>query len=161
MRAYFHRHLNIPISVLFTVLTFFLWACESIDVDAEKNDAVPFAVDNFVDQFFHGRGLSKSTDLGNDEYTITVKDGPTMTLKVISDSYINPYVSLLSYTGHGETMPPYLAQDQLPEKLYNYIDGLEMTTEIHDMARSNGKITVNLTNATVEYDTVTGTITES
>lgn len=126
----------------------------------DVEEGTPFAVTSFADQFFNGRGYSTS-EIDTDLYRLKINSGPEMTLKVIENNVLaNVYCAMLSYNGNGETMSQYLAQNQLPEKLYDYIVGLEMIGDIYTMNTVNNIITVELLDTIVKYNSSTGNITE-
>lgn len=126
----------------------------------DVEEGTPFAVTSFADQFFNGRGYSTS-EIDTDLYRLKINSGPEMTLKVIENNVLaNVYCAMLSYNGNGETMSQYLAQNQLPEKLYDYIVGLEMIGDIYNMNTVNNIITVELLDTIVKYNSSTGNITE-
>lgn len=127
-----------------------LTACENIDVDDES---VPFAITNFIDQYFAGRGYSDVESISDTDYRFTINNGPTVTVKVLNDSQYNPQVELLVYQGNGETMPQQMAWDFFPEKLYDYIDGLESLNYIYEYTLDSAKkiMTVQLQDTKVVY----------
>lgn len=139
---------------------FFLSACENVDVDDED---VPFAVTNFIEQYFNGRGFSGVEKINDTDYCFTIDNGPTVTVAVVNDRLYNPVVELLRYTGNGETMPPEMAWDFFPEKLYNYVDGLECIDLIYDYEfdKAGDSITVRLLDTTVIYHIQSGKIEEA
>lgn len=135
-----------------------LSGCEDNNV---TDDSIPYCITSCMDQYFQGRAMSEYQELDNGYYRFSVKNGPTLVIDIISNNDWNPLFDLISYKGNGETMPQNMAWNKLPADLYNYIDGLESINQIYEMELSGNIITVTLTDTIVQYNTKTGTITES
>lgn len=152
------HHYKFLVVILFNLLLCNLTSCDNIDVD--DNDEVPFAITSFVDQYFPGQAIGRCKLISDEIYDITVHDGPSMTLKIVRDSNINPYCSLLSYDGNGQPMPRNMAFNYFDETLYDYIDGLGMLNLIYEMNVAGDIIYVELQDTEVIYNTKTGVITQ-
>lgn len=138
-------------------------ACGNVDVE-EENDEMPLSVSFTVNEYFPGYGVSRSVKLENGDFEITIKGGPTFVLKPVNENPYGPYASLVSYTGNGDTMPVNMAQDKLPEKVVNYLSGLEMLDQIFDMYRKGDMMYVEAGDpetVLIEYNVKTEVLTQS
>ena len=104
---------------------------------------MPSPVANFFTTYFPGQEVNSYTT-GNNESIATVKGGVTVTF--------NSHNSWITVNGNGSPLPEILIYDQLPEKLYTYLEQTENTANVYKISRNSTVYTVELLDSSITYD---------
>ena len=144
------------IGIIFQALLFFLPIVSLCGCSGESNeetwDEMPEKISSFLIQYFPGECQSFDK-LSNGEYVAKMKNSVTV--------IFNSECQWISVNGNGGTISSYFLYDCLNEKLYNYIDGLGMLDNVYKVFIDKGIYYVELLDTDIEYDSMTGTITET
>lgn len=137
---------NISALIFFAVLG--LWGCSN----NEDYDKVPDPIITFITDYWPNPVIDSYTQPSANEYEIDIKDGPILTF--------NSDYDWTSIDGHGLPLPSQLLYDQLPGKLYNYLEGGEYLGQVFSISRNSREYYVELLNTNVTYIISSQTITE-
>lgn len=129
-------------------LMFVAVSCHSDD----EWDEMPQEIANFVSKYFPGEGVGSYSHNGN-TYHVRVDDGPGITF---DSDYAWEIVD-----GHGMPLPQVLLFDQLPPKLYAYLQDSQQLDSVFSMERDSRRYTLSLLNADLVYDIKTEEISGS
>lgn len=129
-------------------LMFVAVSCHS---DDEWNE-MPQEIADFVSKYFPGEGIGSYSHNGN-TYHVRVDDGPGITF---DSDYAWEIVD-----GYGMPLPQVLLFDQLPPKLYAYLQDSQQLDSVFSMERDSRRYTLSLLNADLVYDIKTGEISGS
>lgn len=103
---------------------------------------LPEKISEFLSEYWPNSGYSSyQQDDGN--YIITIKDGPRVTF--------SGSMAWTSVDGLGATLPQQFLYDQLPERLYDYIESAEATGEVFRVERNDKQYIVGLLESTLTY----------
>ncbi len=127
---------------------FLLFAATSCHGDDDW-DAMPQDIADFVSQYFPGSGIGSYSHNG-DTYHVRIDNGPGITFD--SD------YAWVSVDGYGMPLPQVLLFDQLPPKLYAYLQDSQQLDSVFSMERDSRRYTLSLLNSTLIYDIATGAI---
>lgn len=116
--------------------------------DEEWNDMPP-AIASFVSKYFPGEGINSYTHNGA-TYHVRVDDGPGITF---GSDYAWEAVD-----GYGMPLPQVMLFDQLPPKLYAYLQDSGQLDSVFSMERDSSRYTLTLLNSTLVYDIESGQI---
>lgn len=112
-------------------------------------EQLPTTLSRFIEQYFPGATLGSYDETPDGAYTVTLDDGATI---VFDDN-----MEWTSVDGNGAALPSVLLYDQLPARLFNYLQETEQTDRGYTMTRVKSVYTVSLLEGnTVSFDTVTG-----
>ena len=130
-------------SNIYTLIIFFatIFAIASCENDVWED--LPSPVANFFTTYFPGQEVNSYTT-GNNESIATVKGGVTVTF--------NSHTSWITVNGNGSPLPEILIYDQLPEKLYTYLEQTENTANVYKISRNSTVYTVELLDSSITYD---------
>lgn len=116
--------------------------------DDEWNE-MPQEIADFVSKYFPGEGVGSYTHNGN-TYHVRIDDGPGITF---DSDYAWEIVD-----GYGMPLPQVMLFDQLPPKLYGYLQDSQQLDSVFSMERDSRRYTLSLLNTTLTYDIKTGEI---
>ena len=130
-------------SNIYTLIIFFatIFAIASCENDVWED--LPSPVANFFTTYFPGQEVNSYTTRNN-ESIATVKGGVTVTF--------NSHNSWITVNGNGSPLPEILIYDQLPEKLYTYLEQTENTANVYKISRNSTVYTVELLDSSITYD---------
>ncbi|MDE6301439.1 MAG: hypothetical protein K2M19_06950 [Muribaculaceae bacterium] len=126
-----------------------LWSCQSSDIYSE----LPEPLQHFMSKYWPNPAIEAFTPTYDGGYTVTVKNGVTATF--------NSEYSWTDINGDGLPLPQMLLSDQLPAKLYDYIEGAEMLNQVFVISRNFAEYNVTLLNSSLKYTVSDGMITGS
>ncbi len=113
-------------------------------------DDVPSAIAEFINKYFPYSELSSVSDKGT-SYHIRIDDGPGLT-------FASDY-SWEAIDGYGMPLPQVLLFDQLPPKLYDYLQETEQLNGVFSIERNKDYYLVTLLDTTLKYTIETGELT--
>lgn len=132
------------------VLMAVLWIGPSGCSDSsDLYDQLPVPVAKFVTQYFPGYGIDSYTDT-TDGCHVRLDNGPGLTF--------DAQYQWLSINGYGMPLPKVLMFDQLPPKLYMYLQETENADNVYSVERDGFRYTLHLLSATLVYEISTGRI---
>ena len=108
-------------SNIYTLIIFFSTIFSIASCENDVWEDLPSPVANFFTTYFPGQEVNSYTT-GNNESIATVKGGVTVTF--------NSHNSWITVNGNGSPLPEILIYDQLPEKLYTYLEQTENTANV-------------------------------
>lgn len=120
--------------------------------NSELWDEVPGEITTFINQYFPNSALESVTHTGK-SYHIRIKNGPGM-------AFDTDY-EWTDVNGYGMPLPQVLLFDQLPPRLYDYLQETEQLNAVFSMSRDGDKYTITLLSSSLQYDTSTGQLTGS
>ncbi len=118
--------------------------------EGESVGSLPQPIAKFVSEYFPGMAVNSFTT-GADGYHVRLSDGPGLTF----DANYNWEV----VDGYGMPLPQMLLFDQLPPKVYEYLQGTEALNGVFSVARTSTYYTVTLLDSTLRYTIRTGELT--
>lgn len=128
-----------------------LFVMSSCQNDDEWND-MPQEIASFVSKYFPGEGVNSYTHNGA-AYHVRVDDGPGITF---GSDY-----AWESVDGYGMPLPQVMLFDQLPPKLYAYLQDSQQLDSVFSMERDSKRYTLTLLDTTLVYDIESGQISGS
>ena len=131
--------------LLFLFLTGMLGACRHGD----DYDELPQKIADFVSRYYPGEGVQSFAEAGG-TYHVRIANGPGITF---DSSY-----EWVSINGYGMPMPQVMLFDQLPPKLYGYLQDSQQLDSVFGMDRDSKRYTLTLLSSTLIYDIATGAI---
>lgn len=105
-------------------------------------DDVPGPIAEFINQYFPFSELNSVTHSAS-AYHIRIDDGPGLTF---GSDYAWEVID-----GYGMPLPQVLLFDQLPPKMYQYLQETEQLNEVFSMSRDDASYTASLLNTTLTY----------
>lgn len=118
--------------------------------NSELWDELPPQITTFLNQYFPGSELNSVTHTGNSTY-VRINNGAGLTFD--SD---NQWTAV---DGYGLPLPQVLLFDQLPPRMYEYLQETEQTNAVFSITHDGDTYTASLMNNTITYDTETDTLT--
>lgn len=123
-----------------------LTACDN---DDNPWDNIPQNIAEFIEQYYPNFALESATD--NDSgYHIRLKNGPGMTF--------NADGSWTDINGYGMPIVQVFLFDQLPPKLYNYLQETQQLNAVFSITRDNDYYTLDLLESSLRFDIANDTI---
>lgn len=116
----------------------------------EEYDKMPNEIATFVSKYWPDPNIESCTNPGGESWVIIIKNGPTLTF--------NSSCDWTSINGNGLPLPSIVMFDQLPPKLYDYLESGEFLSQTFSIVRTPRMYTVTLLTQTVTYDIATETI---
>ena len=113
---------------------------------------VPGQITKFINRYYPNAELQSVSHTGN-TYHIRIDDGPGLTF----DADYN----WTDINGYGMPVPQVLLFDQLPPKLYDYLQGTQQLNAVFSISRDNNIYTLALLDSTLTFNTDTGELTGS
>lgn len=132
-------------SLALAVLIIIMGACGD-----DAWDEMPTSISNFVSQYFPFGEIQSYTETA-DGSVVHIKNGATLTF--------DRNYSWVEVNGNGATLPVEFLYDCLPESLYDYVESIDSLNDVYRVSRQSRIITIELSDAKITYDEVTGTIT--
>lgn len=153
MNSRYIRHITLRLTaaaglVVALVISFAAPACHN----AELWDEMPEEIVQFVNRYFPNSQLGAYGHSG-DVYHVRLDNGPGLT-------FDNAY-AWTAIDGYGMPLPQVLVFDQLPPKMYDYIEETEQLNGVFAISRTQHSYSATLINNTLTYDTRTGELTGS
>ena len=133
-------------AVLMAAFTAALASCSN----SELWDKLPDKASTFINQYYPMSQLQAVTETDG-SYHVRLDNGPGITFT--SDG------SWTAVNGYGLPLPQVMLFDQLPPRLYDYLQESENLNSVFSMERSSTKYVVELLTNTVTYDVATNTLT--
>lgn len=130
-------------------VTLFFTACHSDDNDFNQ---LPQPIAEFVSTYYPGVGV-ESYSHSADTYHVRVSSGPGMTF--------GADYAWEAIDGYGMPLPQVMLFDQLPPKLYAYLQDSEQLNSVFSMSRDSKTYTLTLLQSSLYYDIASGEITGS
>ena len=118
-------------------------ACDNSDL-WEK---LPDPVQTFINKYFPNSEL-QSVAVSDKGCSVRIDNGPGMSFDAASQ--------WTSVNGYGMPLPSVMLYDQLPEKLYNYLDETENLGSVFSMTRDKTAYEVKLMDTDIKYNIATG-----
>ena len=113
-------------------------------------DDVPGTIAEFLNQYFPYSELSSVTESGSN-YHIRIDDGPGLTF---DQTY-----SWIAIDGYGMPLPQVLLFDQLPPRLYDYLQETEQLNGVFSMERNKVYYVLTLLDSSLKYTIHSGEMT--
>lgn len=113
---------------------------------------LPKAVNDFITQYFPNSELQSVSNSGGVCH-VRIEDGPGLTF--------NEKGEWESIDGYGMPLPQVLLFDQLPPKLYGYLQETQQLDSVFSMQRDGVKYTLTLLDSDLYYNSDTGELTGS
>lgn len=104
---------------------------------------VPGEIATFINQYYPDSDIS-SYNYTKEVYHVRLKNGPGLTF--------DKDQQWVSVNGYGMPIPQILLFDQLPPKLYNYLQETEQLNSVFSISRSKGIYNVSLLQRNLRYD---------
>ncbi len=137
------------IGLIATVVTLMLTMVSSCKHN-DLWDEVPGPVAEFINRYFPFSELNSVTHNGS-VYHVRISDGPGLTF---GTDYAWEVID-----GYGMPLPQVLLFDQLPPKMYMYLQETEQLNSTFSIARDSEKYTATLLNNTLTYIIADETLT--
>lgn len=115
-------------------------------------DEVPQNITVFVSQYYPDSSL-ESYSYTDGTYRLDIKNGPEFTFDKSG--------KWTSVNGYGMPIVQVFLFDQLPPKLFSYLDETQQTDDVFAASRKEGIYTLKLLNSSLKYDSATDEITGS
>lgn len=136
-------------SNIYTLIIFFATVFAVASCENDVWDDLPSPIANFFTTYFPGQEVSSysTTDNGS---VASVSGGVTVTF--------NKENSWTDVNGNGSTLPSIFLYDQLPPKLYNYLEETEATSGVYKVTRNSEKYHIELKDTYIDYTISSGDI---
>lgn len=132
-----------------SLLVILLAACHD---SSEPYGELPQSIREFITDYWPDPVIDSYTQPSSDLYVVIIKDGPKLTF--------DGNFSWTQIDGCGMPLPEILLDDQLPEKLYEYLEGGEYLNQVFDIRRDSKAYYLTLENTDLTYSIADGKITE-
>lgn len=119
---------------------------------AELWEELPPDISSFISQYFPNSELNSYTHTGT-TYHVRIDDGPGLTF--------DADYKWTDINGYGMPLPQVLLFDQLPPKIYDYLQETEQLNAVFALSRDSARYTLTLLDQTLTYDIATATISGS
>ena len=113
-------------------------------------DDMPRQIQSFVAQYYPNSELASFTSTDS-TYTAIIKNGPTMVFASNG--------RWISVNGNGSTLPQIFLYNELPSRLYGYLEETENTGNTFIAARNPRVYTITLLDSRLTYAIASGEIT--
>lgn len=144
MKYIIKKHLSLLLrAALAVVLAVSATACHGDD----EWDEMPAPIANFVSKYFAGQGINSYSYNGN-VYHVRINDGPGL-------SFGTDY-AWIAVDGYGMPLPQVFLFDQLPPKVYAYLQDSQQLDAVFAVERDTSRYTLTLLSTTLIYDIDTG-----
>lgn len=127
-----------------------LFLCALCAGSCSNNDEygeLPGKIAEFVSTYFPGQAVESYTHSGAN-YHVRIKNGPGLTF---GDNY-----SWTAVDGYGLPLPQVMLFDQLPPKLYGYLQDSRQLDSVFGMERDTRRYVLTLLDSSLTYDIATG-----
>lgn len=112
-------------------------------------DGMPRQIQSFISQYYPNSQLLDFVTTAT-TYNVAIKDGPS----IVFDTNCN----WTQINGNGSPLPQVLMFNDLPPKLYSYLEETEDTKNVYEVTRNSKTYTLVLQDYTLRYDIATGEI---
>lgn len=129
-------------------VTAILTAC----TDNEAYDDVPQPIISFITQYWPNPIIESYAQPTANKYEVDIKNGPSL-------EFDGNY-SWTDVDGEGLPLPKEFLFDQLPDKLYEYLEGGEYLNQVFEVERNVRTYKLDLLNIDLSYDISTGAVME-
>lgn len=119
---------------------------------SELWDEVPGEISEFINQYYPNSELLSVSHNGS-IYHIRIDNGPGLSF--------NSKYKWVDINGYGMPLPQVLLFDQLPPRLYDYLQETQQLNAVFSMSRDGDKYTLSLLSSTLQFDAATGKLTGS
>lgn len=136
----------VAMAVLVSAISPMLTACDN---DDNPWNNVPDNISEFIDRYYPNSALESATDTDG-VYHIRLKNGPGMTF--------NADGSWTDINGYGMPIVQVFLFDQLPPKLYNYLQETQQLNSVFSITRNNDYYTLDLLESSLRFDIANDTI---
>lgn len=121
-------------------------SCRHSDLWSE----MPQEISSFITHYFPFQEL-QSFDKGSTTYHVRIDDGPGLTF--------DSECAWIAIDGYGMPLPQVLLFDQLPPKVYDYLQETEQVNSVFSMERDKTSYTLTLLDDTLTYYIDSGELT--
>ncbi|MCH5319459.1 MAG: PepSY-like domain-containing protein [Paramuribaculum sp.] len=136
-----------PALMLVVLTTLGFASCD----DTYDFDAPESKIQTFVSQYYPGVAVDSQSTLPGGDIQVVLKGSAT----ILFDSQ----GEWISVDGNGVVLPATMLYDQLPDKLYAYIEAMEDTDGVYRIFRNSTIYTVDFLDSSIQYTISTGDIT--
>lgn len=147
--ALFNKKHNEMKSNIYTLIIFFATIFAVASCENDVWNELPSPVANFFTTYFPGQEVSSYSTSENGSVA-SVSGGVTVTF--------NKDNSWTDVNGNGATLPSIFLYDQLPPKLYNYLQETEATSGVYKVTRDCEKYHIELKDTYINYTISTAEI---
>ena len=141
------RYLRLNAAILFFLsLTFIPGGCGNAELWRE----MPQEIANFINQYFPNSELGSFSN-DNGTYHARIHNGAGMTF--------DANYKWTDVDGYGVSLPEVLLFDQLPPKIYQYLQETEELSGVYAIHRTKTLYTITLLRQDLNYDIATGELT--
>ncbi len=138
--------MNKVVSLILAIVAVIAASCSHSDL----YDGMPRQIQSFISQYYPNSQLSTFTSTET-AYNVGIKDGPSIVFDTSCNwTYIN---------GNGSQLPQVLMFNDLPPKLYSYLEETENTKDVYEASRDAKEYTLILLDYTLHYNIADGEIT--
>lgn len=116
---------------------------------SELWNELPEKVSSFIDQYYPSSELESVAHTGN-TWHVRIADGAGLTF----DADCN----WVNVDGYGVALPQVMLFDQLPPRLYAYLQETEQLNGVYAMSRDGTHYTLSLLDSTLNFDTSNGEV---
>lgn len=134
------------LSILLATIALVIVSCQSSD----DYSSLPDPIARFVSQYWPNPDIENYSQPTANTYVVTIRNSATLTF--------NSDYAWTEIDGNGMPLPEVLLYDQLPEPLYEYLEGDEVIGQVFSVSRDTKKYSVSLLSTTLHYDISTGKI---
>lgn len=135
------RTLFLPFACL--IMTIVAAACHGNEI----YDEMPQDIQMFISRYFPNSEVQSFTHSAS-SYYVRIDDGPGMTF---DQDY-----KWTSLNGYGLPLPQMFLFDQLPEKVYDYLQETSQLNSVFEVERTAKEYSLKLMHTTITYDIATG-----
>lgn len=135
------------LSILFIVSV--LCSC----TDNEAYDDVPEPIITFITQYWPNPVIESYSQPSANKYEVDIKNGPSL-------EFDGEY-SWTEVNGLGMPLPQIFLYDQLPQKLYDYLQAGEYLNQVFEVERNSTTYSLDLQTIDLYYDISSGTIRQN
>ncbi|MCC8070931.1 MAG: hypothetical protein LIO90_03910 [Bacteroidales bacterium] len=122
-----------------------------VSCNKSEYDELPGTLQRFVTEYFPSSDVATYTRTKTDGYVVGMRNGAILTF--------DADYKWIDLNGNGVPLPQQLIYDQMPDKLYDFLEGLEQTDGVYRVERNNSEYQVLLLDTTLTYDISTQSIT--
>lgn len=126
-----------------------LWACSS----NEEYDNVPEPIITFITQYWPNPVIESYSHPSDGDYKMEIKDGPGLEFDA---DYRWTMID-----GNGLELPQVFLFNELPGKLYEYLEGGEFLDQVFSIQRDSKTYELSLLNSDISYDIATATVRQT
>jgi hypothetical protein len=118
------------------------------DDDEQVVNPLPHKIQKFISAYFPGQAVA-SYDIQDGCYTVNLYNSASIEFDTA--------MAWVKVDGHGGTLPQLLLYDQLPTKLYEYLELNNTLDEVFSMSRASNVYTLDVLDGLITYDATADT----